>query len=337
MAYQTIPIAEAVKAGLVDPDSRGAVWDDTTYTQGLKFLNDGHVILVARSVIAPTDSTAAWSTAQQDAGEYSALLTKTGGAEGDRSTHLEFTPNEVLTLNDLAEAIDAATPAWSFEHYSSAVLANFAQIEFRFEHASLTKLGIDHGWLELTCVPLQAHTGDGASFVVQALSDATPFGYGGHTPDGSNVFEWGAPLPVLGDLLAEINAAWDAAEDGEVATAYVLERIRIELWEAAPARTTYIDTIVIDGVAYAVEPGMAGAKLGISAPETTIAFVDVRDGFGRFETLSPTVGAEQSLMVGPLLPALFNNSDGYVRFLPSAHPAAPTTLFYAAIKVGNPT
>ena len=335
MAYQAIPIAESVKAGLVDPDSRGVVWDDTNYTQGLKFLNDGHVVLVARSVIAPTDSTAAWSTVEQDAGEYSALLTKTAGLEGDRSTHLEFVPDEVLTLNDLAEAIDDAAPAWSFEHFSSAVAANFAQIEFRFEHSSLAKLGIDHGWLEVTCVPLQGHTGGGVAFVVQALSSTTPFGFGGHTPDGTSVFEWAGPLPTLTDLLTTVNAAWDTAEVGEVATAYVLKRVRIELWEAAPARTSYIDTIVIDGVAYAVEPGMPGAKLGVSAPETTLAFVDVRDRFGRFETLSPTVGAEQSLMVGPLLPSLFNNTDGYVRFLPDAHPAAPTTLFYAAIKVGN--
>ena len=78
MAYQTIPIAEAVKAGIQDSESRGAVWDDTTYTQGLKFANDGRVILVARSVIAALQDTATWSTAQQDVGEYSALLTKTG-------------------------------------------------------------------------------------------------------------------------------------------------------------------------------------------------------------------------------------------------------------------
>jgi len=116
----------------------------------------------------------------------------------------------------------------------------------------------------------------------------------------------------------------------------VLDRIRIELWEAAPARTTYIDTVVIDGTAYAVEPGMAGAKLRNDATVTTLAFVDVRDKFGRFETLSPTIGPVQSIMVGPLLPSLFNDSSGYVRFLPDAHPAAATTLFYSVVRVGDP-
>lgn len=334
MAYQTIPVANAVKAGLVDSGSRGVVWDDTNYTQGLKFANDGHVILIARSEIAPLQDTAVWSTTQEDVGEYSVLLTKTG-AGADISTHLEFTPNEILTLNDLAEAIDAATPAWNFRHFSSAVAANFAQIEFRFEHSSLQTLGIDHGWLEITCMPLQGHTGNGASFVTAALSGATNFGFGGHTPDGSSIFEYGTH--TLANLLSDVNTAWGLAETGEVATAYVLNRIRIELWEAAPARTTYIDTIVIDGTAYPVEPGMAGAKLSHDLTGTTLAFVDVRDRFGRFETLAPIVGAEQSLIVGPLLPSLFNDSGGYVRFLPSVHPAAPTTLFYAAIRVGDPT
>ena len=82
---------------------------------------------------------------------------------------------------------------------------------------------------------------------------------------------------------------------------------------------------------------MAGAKLGNDLTGTTLNFVDVRDRFGRFETLAPIVEAERSLIVGPLLPSLFNDSGGYTRFLPNAHPAAPTTLFYSAIRVGNPT
>jgi len=333
MSYQVLPITKTVKEGILDSISKGAVWDDTTYTQGLKFLNDGHVILIARSEIAPLQDTAVWSTAQHDVGEYSALLTKSG-AGADVSTHLEFTPNETITLNDLAEAIDDAAPAWSFRHFSQAVAGNFAQVEFRFVHPSLKKLGTDHGWLEVTCLPLQGITGSGA-WATATLAAATGFGFGGHTPDGTSVFEWGAH--TLANLLTDINAAWDTAESGETATAYVLDRIRIELWETLPARTSYIDTVVIDGVAYPVEPGMAGAKLRNDATVTTLNFVDVRDKFGRFETLAPTVGPEQSTIVGPLLPALFNDSSGYVRFLPDAHPAAATTLFYSAIRVGDAT
>lgn len=335
MAYQIIPIAEAVKAGIVDVISRQAVWDDTTYTQGLRFLNDGKIVIIARSEIAPTHHYAQWSTAQQQAGEYSALLTKLA-SDADISTHLELTPAATITLGDLADAIDDVTPEWSFYHYlaSGDGVQNGPQIELRFEGPSRTTLGVDHGWLEVTVMPLQGYTGTDA-WVQAVLAAATTFGYGGHTPDGTAIFEFGPH--TLTDLLTDVNASWEAAETGEVATDYVLKRIRVELWEDAPARTAYIDTIVIDGTAYAVEPGLAGVKLGLNTPGTTLAFVDVRDGYGRFETLAPVAGAEQSLMVGPLLPALFNDSDGYTRFLPSAHPAAPTTIFYSAVRVTTPT
>lgn len=332
MAYQTIPIAEAVKAGIQDAESRGVVWNQGSNTQGLKYANDGHVILIARSAIEPLKDTAVWSTGKEDIGEYSALLTKTGTG-ADVPTYLQFTPRVTLTLNDLAEAIDAADPAWSFKHWSSADTGNFAQFEFRFEDASLTRLGIDHGWLEITCFPLQGHTGGDAAFVLSSLVAATSFGYGGHTPDGSAVLEYGAH--TLANLLNDVNNSWDTKEAGEVATAYVLKRIRIELWETLPGRSTYIDTVVIDDALYPVEPGMAGAKLGNDLTGTTLNFVDVRDRFGRFETLAPIVEAERSLIVGPLLPALFNDSGGYVRFLPDA--LAPTTLFYTALRVGDPT
>lgn len=334
MSYQIIPRTDAVKAGVFDSESREVVWDDTEHTQGLRYANNGRVILIARSEIAIAQDSAVWSITHADVGEYSALLTKTGTG-ADISTHLEFTPTTTITLNDFAEAIDAATPAWSFEHWSSADTGNFAQIEFHFVHPSLTTLGVDHGWLEVTCLPLQGHTGGNAAFVLATLAAATNFGFGGHTPDGTSVFEWGAH--TLTNLLTNVNDAWEVAETGEVATTYVLDRIRIELWETLPGRSTYIDSIIIDGTTYPVEPGMAGAKLRHDATVTTLNFVDVRDRFGRFETLAPTVGAEQKTIVGPLLPALFNDSGGYVRFLPDAHPAALATLFYSAIRVGDPT
>ncbi|KKL78365.1 hypothetical protein LCGC14_2025520, partial [marine sediment metagenome] len=75
MAYQTIPITKSVKAGIVDIDSRGAVWDNSTYPQGLKFLNDGKTILLAQNTVTATDSIGTWSTVQKQVGDYSALLT----------------------------------------------------------------------------------------------------------------------------------------------------------------------------------------------------------------------------------------------------------------------
>ena len=332
MAYQTIPIAVAVKEGLVDSDSRGVVWDNTTYTQGLRFLNDGRVILIAESVVPATHSYATWSTAQKQAGSYSALLTKLG-TDAARSTHLQFTPASGLTLNDFQEAITDIAPEWSFYHYlaSGDGVQNGPQFELRFEEVASQVRGPGHGWLEVTCVPLQGYTGTDA-WVKETLAGADFCGFGGQTPDGSSVFEW-APLTALSGLLVAVNAAWDTAESGEVATTYPLTRVRVELWEAA-ARTAYIDTIVIDGTTYAIEPGLAGAKLGPTTPGVTLNFVDVKDSFGRLETLAPVVGAEQSLIVGPLLPALFNDISGYTHFKPDT---TGLTVRYSAVRVTNPS
>lgn len=336
MSYQVIPVVDAIKAklvasamegGIVDSDSRAPVWDNTSHTQGLRFANDGKTILIARSTIAPTHSYATWSVTQKQAGSYSALLTKLG-TDGDRSTHLQIVPTAGLTLNDLQEAITDATPEWSFYHYlaSGDGVQNGPQFEFLFEDPD------SHGWLEVTCVGLQGYTGTDA-WVKEALAGATLCGFGGQTPDGSSVFEWG-PLTALTGLLAAVNAAWDTAESGEVATNYLLERVRVELWELA-ARTAYIDTIVLDGVAYAVEPGLAGAKLGNAAqsgntPSVTLAFVEVRDKYGRTESLAPIVGAEQSLIIGPFLPELFNDDDGYAKFKPDT---TGLTVRYSAVRV----
>lgn len=325
MAYQEIPIVEAVKAGIVDLRSRGVVWDNATYTQGLQFLNDGKTILIARSVIPPTHSYAEWSVVQKQAGNYSALLTKLG-TDAERSTHVQFTPAVGLTLNDLQEAIDAATPEWSFYHFlaSGDGVQNGPQIEFRFEDPN------SDAWLEVTCVPLQGYTGTDA-WVKEVLAGADLCGFGGNTPDKSSIFEWG-PLTALSGLLVAVNAAWDSAESGKVATQYLLERVRIELWEAA-ARTAYIDTVVIDGVTYSLEPGLAGVKLGPNTPGVTLAFIAIRDRYGRTETLAPVVGAEQSLAVGPLLGILFNDV-GKVKFKPDT---TGLTVRYTAVRVADPT
>lgn len=327
MSYQELIVMDSEKASLMDSAPNGAVWAHATHVQGLRYANDGKTILIATSLktITPNTNEASWSTAQKESGSYSVLLDKPAAAT-DGSTHLQFTPVPGLTLNDLQEAMTDGSPEWSFNHYCQALNANFVQFEFRFEDP-----GSD-GWLEVTAVPLQGYLGT-AAWVPEPLDDTTLCGFGGNTPDGSSVFEWG-PLTAMGGLLVAVNAAWDTAETGEVATNYLLERIRLELWEAAPQRTAYVDTIIIDGVAYAVEPGMAGAQLSKPVPIVTLTFVTYRDSYGRIETLAPTVGAEQSTIVGPLLPVLFNDSDSYIKFEPSL---ADIEVAYRIIRVSNPS
>lgn len=342
MAYQTLEIVKAVKAGLVDLDSKRVVWAHATNGQGLKFANDGKTILYAVNDKGIAHGNATWSTAAPQHGAYGALLEKTGTGAGDQdeSIHLQFTPDlAVVTLQTLDDAIPAApgdlSPQWSFHHISTGGVANYAQFELRFEDP------VSEGWLEVTIFALQGHNGD-ASTDDELMTDTTNYMFGGNTPDGSSVWEVGAH--ALGDVLSDVNAAWDIAEDGQVATAYVLKRVRLELWEAEPSRTCEIDDVMINGVNYAVEPGMTGAELGPNSDYVILNFVEVRDRFGRLEVLAPKLGAKQALIVGPLLPELFNDTAGFVRFkpiliAPPLDPAAATGVeyTYVAIQVANPS
>lgn len=327
MAYQTIPVAKSIKAGLVDSESRGVVWTHGTYEQGLKFLNlGGKTILIARSETAAANDYATWSTTHA-VGTYAAELEKAAAAT-DRSTHVQMTLATGITVEDFCTEMDTPTVAWSFAHWleSADGLQNGPQFELRFEDPD------SDAWLEITVVPLQGYTGTDA-WVTETITKTDTCGYGGNTPNGSSVFEWG-PLSSLTDLLATINAAWETAEQDTVVDDYELERVRVEFWEQDPPRTGWIDTLIINGTTYALEPGLAGVSLGPNAPLVTLAFVSERDKFERTETLAPVLGATQSIIVGPFLPALFNDTSGYVRFKPDT---TGNDLYYSAIQVTDPS
>jgi len=346
MAYQELVVAKAVKKGLVDSDSRGAIWYNVEYAQGIKFANDGKTILLAENVQAvgvngnaTWDSTPATVNTVTDTNKYSAKLQKfaTGA---DCSTHLQFTPIKKITFGDFCDNIIAAIE-YSFWHHSAAGVANYVQWEFRFEDPVSARMGDGHGWLEITVLPLQGHNGIGA-YAQVTLTGANLCGYGGVTPDGTSVWGWppGVALTAITDLKGVVDADWDNKEPGTgAATAdYPLTRIRFELWEDAPARISYIDDAVkIDGDTYLIEPGMAGAELGTAIPGITLTFVAYRDIYGRLETLTPVVWATQALIVGPLLPALFNDSSGFAKFKPSGIGSAVGDIRYSAISVSNPS
>ncbi len=345
MAYQTLTIVEAVKDGLVDLDSKRVVWDHETNAQGLKFYNDGKTIVIAESAEDADRGKAEWDAASYHAGDYSVKLTKTGTADDDtdESIHLQFTPAAGLTVQDFQDAIDAAdggnlNPVWSFWREEEIADGNFAQFELRFEDP------LSEGWLELTMLPCQGSAG-GGDWVDEIITDSCRYGYGGHTPNGTSVFEWAGVLGTLDTMLTAVNATWTAKEQGEAVTTYELTRVRLELWEAEPARTCGIDDVKINGVLYAVEPGLAGAEIGPNTIISTLEFVEVRDRYGRTEVLAPILGASQSLVVGPLLPALYNDSSGYARFKPmsvnavsgEAEAQTGVDFKYIAIRVSNPS
>lgn len=337
MAYQELVVAKAVKAGLYDSDSRGAVWDETALVgdQGMKFLNDGKIILIVENATGLTGlNNAVWDSVSKQAGDYSVELEKTGAA-GDNSIHFQFVPTKTITFGEFCANIVAGTE-YSFYHVSTGGAGNYAHWEFRFQDPVSFKMGADHGWIEVTLFVLQGNAGGGGAFAQVTLTGATTLIYGGRTPDGTGAADFAPTL--LSDLAANVVTEWNDKEDdtGDGVANYVMERVRFELWEELPApRQCNIDTIVLDGDAYPVEPGMAGAKLGPSAPEVILDFVTYRDGYGRLETLAPVVGAQQTLIVGPLLPALFNDSAGYAKFKPLT--VTNLNVRYSAIRVTNPT
>ena len=342
MSYQELVVTKAVKAGFMNTipvtdgtyvNANGDAWVHGTHIQGLKYPNDGKTFLIASNmkvITADTDE-ATWSPTAPHEGVYSALLDKPVTAT-DSSTHVQFSPTTKLTLQDFLDAIDdavaggALVPEWSFWHKcENAITGNFVQFEFRFEDPA------SDAWLEVTTFPLQGYTGTGGW--LQAILQATTGRiFGGHTPDGT-----GAAIFVTGPLSgleAAVEGEWEAHELGTgAATAnYILDRIRLELWEQDAARTAYVDDVQIDGEDYDIEPGMAGGQLSKPEPIVTLNFVAPKDSYGRTETLAPIVGAEQSLMVGPLLPAIFNDSDGYVKFQPSL---TDYHVSYRVIRVDN--
>jgi len=227
-------------------------------------------VLTGVAVLSVRDehALAKWVIAQQEAGSYSAKLTKDGSGNAG-STHAQFEPTTVaVTLQDLQDDITGVQNGFSYYHRESVVtVLNWTQFELRFEDPA------SDGWLEITCVPHQGIAGvvDWAQYIVVA---ATPAGYGGQTPDGSSVFDWSLAndlTNIAADILALFNAA--EAGSGAATAAYILTRVRLELWEV-DARSVWVDTVAIDGQAYAIEPGSVTPGLVLSSPNIEVGYTE---------------------------------------------------------------
>ncbi len=228
-------------------------------------------VLTGVAVLSVRDENALaeWTQAQQEAGSYSARLYKKGSGDYG-STHVQFEPTIVaVTLQDLQDDITGGANGFSYYHRESSVqVAYWEQFELRFEDPN------SDGWFEITCVPRQGVAGV-VDWNQYTLILTTPAGYGGQTPDGSSVFDWSLAndlTNIAADMLALFNAA--EAGSGAATAAYVLTRVRAELWESTPERSIWIDTGVIDGQAYAIEPGSATPGLVLSSPNVEIGYTE---------------------------------------------------------------
>ena len=211
--------------------------------------------LATLSLRQPNDAKAEWSTVQQYAGSYSAKLYKANSGNAG-STHLQITPVTAQTLT----AFVADPTDYSFWYWYSAVTGNFVQFELRFEDPD------SDAWVEVTVVPHQNTLGTGA-WLQKSLALSDVCGIGGIGELGGSFFDWDLGT-TISTLITDINAKAQVTSSGE----WTLRRVRLELWEATPERTAYIDSVELDGVVYTVEPGGTAPAMSLDPGSTEVGY-----------------------------------------------------------------
>ncbi len=209
----------------------------------------------------PNDARAEWSTVQKQAGTQSVKLSKAGSGNAG-STHFQMTPPAGITLAAWQVAIDLDAGWYNFYHWLQAIRANWVQMEFRFEDPN------SDAWVEITAMPLQAALGV-AAWVQQNLITTDEGGYGGVGETGASFFNFG-PLTQLTGMEAAINGEGDVTN----ASDWILERVRLELWEPEPERACYVDTITVHNVAYTIEPGGTAPAMSLSSPFVEVGYTE---------------------------------------------------------------
>lgn len=211
----------------------------------------------------PNDALAAWSSEHAHAGTHSAKLYK-GGSGNAGSTHLQITPPAGETLADWV--IGCAANQYTFWYYYQAITRNWLQIEFRFEDPTPGS----EGWVEITCVPHQGHLGTAVWAQYDLVTDpAVGFGGWGELGIGDNFFDWD-----LGDTIASVEGTINALPEVDNCSDWVLTRVRFELWEPEPAGAAWVDSIVLNGVAYTIEPGGTAPAMTLSSPFTEVGYTE---------------------------------------------------------------
>ena len=222
---------------------------------------DSENVLVGVAALAirePNDALADWSTVQKYAGDHSVKLYK-GGSGDAGSTHLELSfPTPSITLT----AFVADPTDYSFWYHYSAVTGNFVQFELKFEDPD------SDAWAEVTVVPHQNTLGI-AAWLQKALALTDKVGWGGVGELGASFFDWD-----LGTTIATIITDMDLDAAVTDCGPWLLKRVRLELWEATPERTAYVDSLEVDGTVYTVEPGGTVPGLSLSSPYVDVGYTE---------------------------------------------------------------
>lgn len=253
--------------------------------------NDVDQVLIGLATLAirqPKDALAEWSKTQKYAGSYSAKFSK-GGSGNAGSTHVEIAST---AWNQTIDDLVADPTDYSFYYYYSAVTGNFIQFELKYEDPN------SDGWIEITVVPHQNTLGVGPTTGWQkkaaALTDK--IGYGGKSETGESFFDWD-----LGDTIAEAVTGPLGQSAAPVVGDWVLKRVRLELWEASPARVAYVDSLEIDGTTYTIEPGGTGPAMSLSAPYVDVGYTEDGVTFNYTSDITDIRVEEETFPVGAVI------------------------------------
>ena len=214
---------------------------------------------------APDGSRAEWSDEQALTGSHSVKLSKLDGGNYG-STGVEFAASGNAAAQTVQDFEDQ-TLVWGWDYFRVGPVGTYwEQMELRFEDPN------SDSWVDVT-VQVDVAALGGQLWVTKDLADSDQCFFGGWSElDGS--FSNFAPANI-----DAVVTAIDAAAPNQTAVtssaAWLLVRIKMELWETSTVHYVYVDDVVIDGVTYTLEPGdTTTAAILVNAPYTDVGYTD---------------------------------------------------------------
>ncbi len=203
---------------------------------------------------------------------YAAKLSKAGPDVGAYygSTGVEFKPTLAQVSLTLAHLIALAN-TWGWYHYydDRMVVNTYKEMaEFYFEDPD------SDAWVAVGTQQLAIGEAGTEAWNLNALLTTDLCGINGWSPGAGAWSDWS--LKAISALAGTIQTQ---ATDISNATAWILKRVRIELYESYPPRSVYIDDVYLEGQAYSMAPGQsAGAgtpkDLTFTGPFTDVGYTE---------------------------------------------------------------
>ena len=214
----------------------------------------------------PNDAIAEWDAVNHHEGTHSVKLTKTGTGNVGQTSFTIVPPG--ITFGSWGTNITVADKYTFYYLHQLGVTGNFTMIGYRFDDPDS-----DNGHVEITSVPFQNHDGLGIWTKYDETDGPAKVGYYGQNEVGTLVEDWSlatATTATVHDLIGNgcVVANPTSADN------WVLTRVFFTLFEPTPARYACIDTVVINGVAYTVEPGGDAPGMYLSSPFTDVGYTE---------------------------------------------------------------